>query len=40
MAKASKIARNRQRQEVVARYAERRLALKETARTATGSHRA
>ncbi|WP_353648197.1 30S ribosomal protein S14 [Nakamurella sp. A5-74] len=35
MAKASKIARNRQRQEVVARYAERRLALKETARTAT-----
>ena len=33
MAKKSKIARNRQRREIVERYAERRAALKETARS-------
>ena len=35
MAKTSKIARDQQRREVVARYAERRAELKEAARTAT-----
>lgn len=34
MAKASKISRNQKRQQMVARYAERRVAIKETARTA------
>ena len=34
MAKTSKIVRDRQRREVVARYAERRAALKEAVRTA------
>ncbi|UOY03319.1 30S ribosomal protein S14 [Blastococcus sp. PRF04-17] len=34
MAKTSKIVKDRQRREIVARHAERRLALKETARTA------
>jgi small subunit ribosomal protein S14 len=34
MAKTSKIVRDQQRREVVARYAERRAALKETIRTA------
>ncbi|SNS93925.1 SSU ribosomal protein S14P [Geodermatophilus pulveris] len=34
MAKTSKIVRDRQRREVVARYAERRAGLKEAARTA------
>ncbi len=40
MAKTSKIAKNDQRREVVARYAQRRAALKDTVRTGTPHERA
>lgn len=40
MAKTSKIAKNEQRRKTVARYAERRAALKETIRTGTPEERA
>lgn len=40
MAKTSKIAKNEQRRKTVARYAERRAALKETIRTGAPEERA